>query len=147
MERKPKYYIVEGTALPEIFLKVVETKRLIEHASGLTVNDAVIKTGISRSAYYKYKDAIHPFYEVSKDKIITLYLILKDEPGVLSNVLNIIARAGANILTLNQNIPINGLANITASIQTGSMKGKLDAFLARLRSANGVVKIEIMARE
>ena len=147
MTSKAKYYLVESTVMPQILLKVVETKRLLEHGKADTVNEAVSKMGISRSAYYKYKDSVQPFYETAKDKIITFYAVLKDEPGILSNLLNSFAKAGCNILTINQNIPIGGIANITVSCQTGNMKMKLEALLERLRSQDGSIKIEIMARE
>lgn len=145
MNSRPKYYLVEAAALPEIFIKVLETKRLLQQNKAKTINEAVGITGISRSAYYKYKDAISPFYEMTKEKIITLYVVLKDEPGVLSNLLNLFARAGANILTINQNIPINSIANITVTVQTNTMKMKLDTLLERTRRQNGVIKIEVIA--
>lgn len=147
MTNKAKYYLVESSVMPQVLLKVVETRRLLEQGQADTVNEAVLKTGISRSAYYKYKDSVQPFFETAKDKIITFYAVLKDEPGVLSNLLNAFARAGCNILTINQNIPIGGIANVTVTSQTGSMKMKLDALLERLRGLGGILKIEIMARE
>lgn len=147
MMNKPKYYLVESSVMPAILLKVVETKRLLEHGRAKTVNEAVVQTGISRSAYYKYKDRVSPFYEAVKDKIITFYAVLSDEPGALSTLLNIFAKAGSNILTINQNIPINGIANITLTIQTGNLKIKLDTLLEKVRAVAGVVSIEIMASE
>lgn len=147
MKNKPVYYLVSSDVLPEIFLKVVETNKLLQHGKAKTINEAVAMTGISRSAYYKYKDSISPFYEMSKEKIITLYAVLKDEPGVLSNLLNLFTKAGTNILTINQNIPINGIANITISIQTGNMRVKLDTMIEKVRSQNGVIKFEVMASE
>ncbi len=147
MKNKPIYYIVNSQALPEILLKVVETNKLLKLGKAKTINEAVIMTGISRSAFYKYKDSIAPFYEMSKEKIITLYAVLKDEPGVLSNLLNLFTKAGMNILTINQNIPINGIANITISVQTGNMRVKLDTLIEKVRQNNGVIKFEIMASE
>jgi chorismate mutase len=147
MKNKPVYYLVSSDVLPEIFLKVVETNKLLTHGKAKTINEAVAMTGISRSAYYKYKDSISPFYEMSKEKIITLYAVLKDEPGVLSNLLGLFTKAGTNILTINQNIPINGIANITITIQTGNMRVKLDTLMEKVRSQNGVIKFEVMASE
>lgn len=147
LKNKPVYYLVSSEALPEIFLKVVETNKLLTHGKAKTINEAVAMTGISRSAYYKYKDSISPFYEMSKDRIITLYAVLKDEPGVLSNLLGLFTKAGTNILTINQNIPINGIANITITIQTGNMRVKLDTLIERVRAQSGVIKFEIMASE
>jgi len=147
MPNKDKYYLVEASALPSVFLKVIETNRLLQLGKAKTVNEAVLKTGISRSAYYKYKDSISPFYEVAKERIITISAVLRDEPGILSNLLNVFAKAGTNILTINQSIPINGIAGVTLSIQTGHMKIKLESLLERMRAQDGVVKMEIVASE
>jgi chorismate mutase len=147
MANQPVYYIVSGDVLPEIFLKVVETNKLLKHGKAKTINEAVNMTGISRSAYYKYKDAIAPFYEMSKEKIVTLYAVLKDEPGVLSNLLNLLTKAGTNVLTINQNIPINGIANITISVQTGNLRVKFDTLIEKVRASVGVIKFEVMASE
>ena len=147
MTSKVKYYLVKSTVMPQILLKVVQTKQLMENGKASTVNEAVLQTGISRSAYYKYKDSVQPFYEAAKEKIITFYAVLRDEPGVLSSLLNSFAKTGVNILTINQNIPINGIANITITGQTGNMKTKLEVFLDKLRGQSGIISIEIMARE
>ena len=127
MTDKAKYYIVEYSVLPEVFLKVVEAKKLIETEKVLTVQEAVDKVGISRSSFYKYKDSITPFYEYSRGKTITLSLKVDDEPGNLSNVLNVIANSECNILTIHQSIPINGVADISISIELlGSTKHMSD---------------------
>lgn len=147
MNSNPKYYLVETAVMPQVLLKVVQTKQLLEHGKASTINDAVSRTGISRSAYYKYKDSVHPFYEMAKERIITIYAVLQDERGVLSELLNIFSKAGANILTINQNIPINSIANVTVSVQTGHMRIKLDTLLEKVRAQNGVIKAEIIASE
>ena len=112
MAKSPDYYIVEASALPEIFRKVVEARRLMDTGEVETVNQAVQATGISRSAFYKYKDAVRPFQDMLHGRIVTFQLLLKDEPGLLSQVLNRFAGSGANILTINQGIPANGCAEI-----------------------------------
>ncbi len=142
-----KYYLVEASVLPEIFAKVVEAKRLLKLGKLKKINDAVKEVGISRSAYYKYKDYVFPFYDKTSDKIITFYAVLKDEPGVLSHLLNMISKAEANILTINQNIPIHGLAHISISVQTGNMKSHPDTLLRKLRMQTDIISIDIVASE
>ena len=105
MSPTPKYFIVEATALPDIFLKVAEAKRILELREADTVNEATLKVGISRSAFYKYKDAIRPFNDMLNGHIVTFQVLLKDEPGVLSSILASFAASGGNILTINQSIP------------------------------------------
>jgi chorismate mutase len=147
IDKQPVYFLVDSSVLPEVFAKVIEAKRLLQTGKVKTINDAVQLVGISRSAYYKYKDCVFPFYEISQGKIITLFFILEDVPGILSNILNVIARARANILTINQNIPINGVANITISIQTGNMEGNIEELVSQMEVIEGVRKIDILARE
>ena len=112
MPQAPKYYIVEANALPEIYLKVAEAKRLMETGEVATVNAATQRVGISRSAFYKYRDAIRPFQDMLHGRIVTLQIMLRDEPGCLSLVLNLLAEMGANILTINQAIPGGGSAAV-----------------------------------
>ena len=107
MEKK-KYYLVSAEALPEVFIKVAEAKRMLQVGEADTVGEAARLVGISRSAFYKYKDAVQPFQNMRAGHIITFYALLKDIPGVLSNYLSIFANSGANILTINQTIPTNG---------------------------------------
>ena len=105
MEQSPKYYIVEAAALPEIFQKVAEAKRMLETGETDKVNVAAQAVGISRSAFYKYRDAIAPFQNLMAGRIITFQIMLKDKAGILSEILTIFANCGANILTINQSIP------------------------------------------
>lgn len=147
MEKDKNFFIVEKSVLPEIFLKVMEVKNLLESGKETVVQEAVAKVGISRSAFYKYRDYISPLYENTHGKTVTFGMSLDDTKGALSNVLNIIAEAGANILTINQNIPINGLANVTISIETNSMKTDFEQLMQRLSNLIGVHKFKIIARE
>ena len=110
MSKEVKYYIVAANALPEVFIKVAEAKRMMQTGEADTVGDATKKAGISRSAFYKYKDSVQPFNDMKAEHIITFYGMLKDNTGVLSHVLGIFASSGANILTINQSIPTNGCA-------------------------------------
>ena len=145
MSRAPNYYIVEASVLPEIFRKVVETRRLLDTGEAETVNQAVRLTGISRSAFYKYKDAVRPFQDMLHGRIVTFQLLLKDEPGLLSQVLNRFAGSGANILTINQGIPSNGSAVVTVNAETSGMEGSLQRLLEEITGLAGVIRGEILA--
>ena len=144
MEKK-KYYLVSADALPEVFIKVAEAKRMLQVGEAATVGEAARLVGISRSAFYKYKDAVQPFQNMRAGHIITFYALLKDIPGVLSNYLSIFAGSGANILTINQTIPTNGCAGVTISAETSDMTDGLEELMSLAASAEGVLKFEIMA--
>ena len=145
MPNNPKYYLVQAEALPEVFLKVAEAKRLLESGEAETVNDATQATGISRSAFYKYRDAITPFQNLMAGRIITFQLLLKDRTGVLSGILSIFAYCGANILTINQAIPSNGCAMVTISAETTDLACPVEELLKKTGNLDGVVKAEIVA--
>ena len=144
MEKK-KYYLVSAEALPEVFIKVAEAKRMLQVGEADTVGEAARLVGISRSAFYKYKDAVQPFQNMRAGHIITFYALLKDIPGVLSNYLSIFAGSGANILTINQTIPTTGCAGVTISAETSDMVDGLEELMSLAASAEGVLKFEIMA--
>lgn len=141
----PKYYLVEADMLPEIFLKVMEAKELVQTGEAATVGDAVVRVGISRSAFYKYKDAITPFQDLKRGHILTFHVLLRDQAGRLSEVLSVFAQCGTNILTINQSIPVNGSANITISAETGGMTVGMEELMSRLQSCEGVLRAEILA--
>ena len=145
MAKKPQYYIVEASALPEVFLKVAEAKRLLSTGEAVTVNDATRLTGISRSAFYKYRDSVMPFQNMMTGRIITFQLLLHDEPGVLSAILAKIAHHEANILTINSIIPTNGCALVTISAETSEVSVTLEELLSILGSTPGVIKAEVLA--
>lgn len=145
MSKAPNYYIVDAEALPEIFRKVVDARRMLDTGEAETVNQAVQLAGISRSAFYKYKDAVRPFQDMLHGRIVTFQIMLKDEPGILSHVLNLFAGSGANILTINQGTPINGCAVVTVNAETSGLEGSLQELLARLNGAEGVLRGEILA--
>ena len=145
MSKAPNYYIVDAEALPENFRKVVDARRMLDTGEAETVNQAVQLAGISRSAFYKYKDAVRPFQVMLHGRIVTFQIMLKDEPGILSHVLNLFAGSGANILTINQGIPINGCAVVTVNAETSGLEGSLQELLARLNGAEGVLRGEILA--
>ena len=145
MSNKPQYYIVEASALPEVFLKVAETKRLLSTGEDTTVNEATHMTDISRSAFYKYRDAVMPFQNMMKGRIITFQLLLHDEPGLLSEILLVFAEANANIMTINSIVPTNGTAVVTISAETMDLSITLEEFMQRLSASHGVVKADVLA--
>ena len=145
MGAKPKYYIVEASALPEVFLKVAEAKRLLSTGEVATVNEAARITGISRSAFYKYRDTVMPFHNMMIGRILTYQLKLHDEPGVLSGILKTFADFSANILTINQTIPSGGCALVTVTAETSGIKETPDELLRQLSGSSGVIKAEVLA--
>ena len=145
MKQTAGYFIVEASAMPEIFRKVAEAKRLLETGEETTVNRAAQAVGISRSAYYKYKDAVRPFNDMLHGRIVTFQTMLKDEPGILSGLLNVFAGTGVNILTINQNIPVNGCAVVTITAETSALQRSLEDRLSVAAASPGVLKCEILA--
>ena len=143
----PAYYLVDRRVLTEDFIKVMEVKQRLNTGESVSVNEAVRKTGLSRSAYYKYKDSVMPFYEATSGKKVTLLITVENFQGILSSIITIIADSHANILTINQNIPINGLADISISIETVSMFGTVDDIMKDIAKLAGVRKCEILSRE
>ena len=140
-----QYILVDTRIAPEVFLKVVEAKKNLSSGKFSTVGDAIADAKLSRSAFYKYKNYVYPHSQVETEQIVTLFFSLDDIAGILSDLLILMSSAGANILTINQNIPANGVANVTVSMRTEHMEMPLDAFVARLRSVEGVNKLEILA--
>ena len=145
MEKEPKYYIVESSALPEVFLKVAEAKQLLQTGQVSTVNDATRLTGISRSAFYKYRDSVLPFQNMMHGRIITFQFLLQDKKGLLSELLSIFAEHKVNIQTINSNVPTNGCALLTISAETIDLTISLEELLGALGQVSGVIKAEIIA--
>ncbi len=145
MSNKPQYYIVEASALPEVFLKVAETKRLLSTGEASTVNEATRMTDISRSAFYKYRDAVMPFQNMMTGRIVTFQLLLHDEAGLLSHILQVLADAKANIMTINSIVPTNGTAVVTISAETMDLTVSLEELMQILNETHGVVKADVLA--
>ena len=145
MATKPKYYIVEASALPEVFLKVAEAKRLLSTGEASTVNEAPRMTDISRSAFYKYRDAVLPFQNMMTGRIITMQLLLHDQGGLLSELRDVFADTNVKILTINSIVPTNGTAVVTISADTMEINTTLEEMLHMLRTFKGVVKAEVLA--
>ena len=146
MSEKSTFYLVREEILPEAIKKTIKVKEILKRGEIKTINEAVEKMGLSRSAYYKYKDFVFPFYEASKEKIITLSLLLEHKSGVLSKVLNTVADDSGSIMTINQGIPLQGVANTTISIETKHLTVDLEALLDKLRMIDGVKSLEVLGQ-
>ena len=144
-QAKPRYFIVESTVLPEIYLKVAEAKRLLETGEERTVNAAARRSGVSRSAYYKYKDAIRPFQDMVQGRIVTIQILLRNQPGALSSVLNLLADRGGNVLTINQAIPGGGAAAETVGLESSGLAAGVGGLLGELGARPGGIRCEVPA--
>ena len=144
--KKDKFYLVQEDILPEAIKKTIKVKEILKLGEVKTINEAVEKMELSRSAYYKYKDFVFPFYEASRDKIVTLTLLLDHKQGVLSRVLNTISADSGSVLTINQGIPLQGVANATVSIETADLAVDLEALLDKLRMVEGVKRLEVLGQ-
>ena len=142
-----KYFVVKQKAVPEVLSKVVEAKRLLESERVSTVQEATDRVGISRSSFYKYKDDVFPFHDNAKGKTITFMIQMDDEPGLLSDVLHIVADYQANILTIHQSIPINGIASLTLSVEILPNTGDRSSLVEAIEKLEGIQYLKILARE
>lgn len=147
VDKKTKYYVVKEKAVPEVLIKVVEAKKILDCSKGCTVQDAIDKVGISRSSFYKYKDDIFPFHDDAKGKTITFIIQMEDEPGLLSLLLKIIAQYHGNILTIHQSVPINGVATLTLSVDILPDTGDAETMVHTIEEQPGVHYIKILGRE
>ncbi len=147
MKEKSQYFVLKEKAVPEVLLKVVEAKRLLDSGKIASVQEAAEKVGISRSSFYKYKDDIFPFHETAKGRTITMVIQLEDEPGLLSLILKTIAEFPANILTIHQSIPINGIASLTLSADVLSEKEDIEEMVAHIEGQEGIHYVKILAHE
>lgn len=145
-EKYKNFYLVSKEILPEAILKTVMVKEILQRGEAFTVNEAVERVGLSRSAFYKYRDGVLPVYQESEEEIITLSLILEHKPGVLSDVLNSVAEMKGNVLTINQGLPLQSVANATLSIDIREMQDDLVALVSMLHCLNGVKKVEIVGQ-
>ena len=146
MSDKSTFYLVREEILPEAIKKTIKVKEILKRGEIKTINEAVERMGLSRSAYYKYKDYVFPFYEASKEKIITLSLLLEHKAGVLSRVLNTVASDSGSIMTINQGVPLPGVANFTISIETKDLTIDLESLLDILRMIDAVNRLEVLCQ-
>lgn len=147
MSKKTKYYVVKEKAVPEVLIKVVEAKKILERNRNLTVQDAIDQVGISRSSFYKYKEDIFPFHDDAKGKTVTFIIQVEDQPGLLSGLLKIIAEYHGNILTIHQSVPINGIATLSLSVDILPDTGDAEAMVHAIEEQSGVHYIKILGRE
>lgn len=147
MKETSQYFVVKKKAVPEVLLKVLEAKTLLESEKVHSVQEATEAVGISRSSFYKYKDDIFQFHDNSQGTTITLTFQMDDEPGILSDVLKVIAEYHANILTIHQSIPINGIASLSISIQVLPTTGDLSDLFEQMESKQGVHHVKLLAKE
>lgn len=147
MPDKTNYYVLKEKAVPEVLLKVVEAKRLVDSGKAASVQDATDAVGISRSSFYKYKDDIFPFHDNERGKPITMVVQLDDEPGLLSNVLQAIAKFKANILTIHQTIPINGIATLTLTVDVFNTVSDVNDIVTTIEKVEGIHYVKIIAKE
>jgi len=143
-KRTDQFYLVREDMLPDAMLKTVEAKKLLDSGKDYRINEVVQKVQLSRSAFYKYKDGIFPFHTMVKEKIITLSIYLEDQSGSLSKLLSMVAHTGANVLTINQTIPLQGRATITITIETAAMNSDVTILLNKIESLESVVKVELI---
>ena len=141
-----QFYLVREDILPEAIKKTIKVKEILNHHQKKTINEAVHMMNLSRSAYYKYKDYVFPFYDVTQGKIVTLAIMILDKPGELSQVLNTVADSNGSILTINQGIPLQGMADVSISIETKEMKESIDDLIKKLEKLSGVSKVEIIGQ-
>ncbi len=146
-EEKSKYFVVKQKAVPEVLLKVVDAKKLLESERVITVQEATDRVGISRSSFYKYKDDIFPFYDNTKGKTVTFVMQMDDEQGLLSDLLHIVAVYKANILTIHQSIPVNGVATLTLSVEVKNNTGNISQMVEEMEEKDGIHYVKILARE
>ena len=147
MGETTQYFVVKQKAVPEVLLMVVEAKKLLESERAITVQEATDKVGISRSTFYKYKDDIFPFYEGRKGKTVNLVIQMDDEQGILSVVLKSVADAKANILTIHQSVPVNGIASLTLTVDVFPESDDVDDMAKQIESLKGIHYVKILARE
>ncbi|GAA6116016.1 ACT domain-containing protein [Apilactobacillus kunkeei] len=142
-----KYYIVDDSLLPEGFGKVIEARKMIDNGEVKNVSEAVKKVGISRASYYKYKDYVYEAQQSSWQRKAVISFLLSHKSGILSKVLNSISNRDANILTINQNIPINDSASVVISLDLSQMDGTIDELIADISAIDGTNKVNLVAVE
>ncbi|MCL2580163.1 MAG: ACT domain-containing protein [Oscillospiraceae bacterium] len=140
-----QYLLVDSKVLPEAFSKVVRAKQLLAQGKAKSLSEATKAVGLSRSAFYKYKDCVFTYQNTNARQIATLSAELVDEPGVLSEMLSTLFRCGANILTINQNIPVDSVAPVSISMRTEALRVSVDALSAQLQALDGVVGLRILS--
>ncbi len=145
-EKKDKFYLVQEDILPEAIKKTIKVKEILQHGEAKTINEAVERMNLSRSAYYKYKDYVFPFYEIAQGKIVSITVSMNNQAGMLSSILRAIAEKKGSILTINQGIPLQGIANASISFETKELKSPLEEVLDNIRDLPGIIAVEIIGQ-
>lgn len=145
-EESPRYFLIQEDILPEAIKKTIRVKEILKRGEAKTINEAVAKLDLSRSAYYKYKDFVFPFYEVTQGKIVTFMLMMSHRAGTLSQVLSYIAAHDASVVTINQGIPMQGVANVSISVETKDMQNSLEELVEDLKKVNGISRVEVIGQ-
>ena len=141
-----KFYLVREDILPEAIKKTIKVKEYLKHNQKKTINEAVNMMDLSRSAYYKYKDYVFPFHDVTQGKVVTISIFMLNRPGELAQVLNIVAESNGDILTINQGIPLQGIADVSISIETKGMTTPIDDLIKKLENLSGVSKVDVIGQ-
>lgn len=144
--KKDKFYLVQEDILPEAIKKTIKVKEILKLGEAKTINEAVERMDLSRSAYYKYKDYVFPFYEIAQGKIVSITVSMSNDSGMLSSILRAIAESNGSILTINQDIPLQGIANVTIAFETKDLSTTLEECLDNIRSIRGILKVEILGQ-
>ena len=144
--KKDKFYLIQEDILPEAIKKTIKVKEILKLGEAKTINEAVERMDLSRSAYYKYKDYVFPFYEIAQGKIVSITVSMSNDPGMLSSILRAIAESNGSILTINQDIPLQGIANVTIAFETKDLSTTLEECLDNIRSIRGILKVEILGQ-
>lgn len=144
--KKDKFYLVQEDILPEAIKKTIKVKEILKLGEAKTINEAVERMDLSRSAYYKYKDYVFPFYEIAQGKIVSITVSMSNDPGMLSSILRAIAESNGSILTINQDIPLQGIANVTIAFETKDLSTTLEECLDNIRSIRGILKVDILGQ-
>ncbi|MFF2480538.1 ACT domain-containing protein [Paenibacillus sp. NPDC058071] len=141
-----RYYVVREDMLPEAIMKTIQVKEMLGRGDAATVHEAVERVGMSRSAFYKYKDGVYALQELERERIVTIAMDLEHRSGVLSKVLSLVAGLEGNVLTMNQSIPLQGFANVVLSVDISKMTGELSSLIDVIKSQQGVRKASVIGQ-
>ena len=146
-QKEKRFLLISTDVCPEIFLKTVEAKKKIALYSGRSTTEILKEVGVGKSAFYKYRDHVFSYDKLDHEQVVTLYFVVEDFSGILASIVNKIAEAGGNILTINQNVPIGGLADVTIAVDTASLTKSLDGLIADVCGVSGVRRAEVLKRD
>ena len=141
-----RYFVVREDILPEAIVKTIQVKDMLQRGEAATVHEATERVGLSRSAFYKYKDGVYAMNQLKRERIATVSMDLEHRSGVLSKVLGLVAVSEGNVLTINQSIPLQGLANVVISVDTSLMSGSLQELVEAIRGQDGVRKASVIGQ-